>query len=148
MNMCKSILFASIFAAACAGTQAQAAFECSQPFQRSGAIALPVGYSGNTASIYVPAGFRLKLSYVSVSLTLMPGGRAAFEVGSYANGQYAAYALPVQSGYNVYDRQASQAIEISGDAGSPLLVRAYRGTGTTTSTNARYAVSGCLIPTS
>ncbi len=146
MNLCKSILFVSIAAAALVGTQAQAALKCSKPFQRSGAIDMPVGYSGGTASINVPAHYRLKLKYVSVLLSLSSPSRAAFEVGSTAGGHYGAYVLPVLEGYNPNDRQASQAMEIYADPGSLLAVRAYRGSDTTTSTQAQYSVSGCLIP--
>lgn len=144
--MKKILILVAIAAATSAIAPARAAFECTKPFQNSGSIALPVNYSGSTASVYVPAGYTLRLTYVSVNVTVASGARASFEIGSYAGGQYGAHSLPVLTGYNLQDRQASQALEIYADAGSPVLVRAYRGTGTATATTARYAISGCLIP--
>ncbi len=146
--MKKILILAALAAATGAVAPAHAAFECTKPYQNSGTIALPVNYGGSTASIYVPAGYMLKLGYVSVNVTVASGARASFEIATYAGGQYGAHSLPVLTGYNVQDRQASQQVDLYADAGSPVLVRAYRGTGTTTATNARYTISGCLIPSS
>lgn len=143
----KKLLILAMLAAASSGiTTAHAAFECTRPYQNSGTIALPVNYSGSTASVYVPTGYTLKLGYVSVNVTVASGARASFEIGTYSGGQYGAHSLPVLTGYNTQDRQASQQVDLYADGGSPVLVRAYRGTGTTTATTARYTISGCLIP--
>ncbi len=128
----------------CADVQAQS--NCSMPFQRNGSISMPVGYSGSTASIAVPTGYRLRVDMVSVSQRMASASsRATVEVASYAGGYYAAYTLPVQEGYYPQDRIATQQVSLYADSGSALYVRAYRGTETSTASWAQYSVSGCLV---
>lgn len=141
----KPLLLLACVAAAATCLPAHAATACASPFQRSGTLTLPVNYGGNTASIYVPSGFRLNVGTVSASITIVSGARAAFEVATYSGGMYAAYPLPVSTGYGVYDRQTTQAMDLYADSGSPVLIRVYRNAGYNIATTARYALSGCLV---
>ena len=118
---------------------------CTMPFQRGGTLPLPAYYAGTTASIAVPAGYRLHLEYVGATVTIVSGGRPAFSVSTTAGGYSANYPLPVQTGYNLLDRQASQAVSLYADPGTTVSVRIYRGSATTAS-SASYSVSGCLHP--
>lgn len=127
-------------------TQAKAQSACSLPFQRNGTISIPVGYSGSTASVAVPSGYRLRVDMVSVTQRMASASsRASVEVASYAGGYYGAYTLPVQEGYYPQDRIATQQVSMYADSGSALYVRAYRGSETSTASWAQYSVSGCLV---
>ncbi|MET1022802.1 MAG: hypothetical protein ABWX87_00695 [Pseudoxanthomonas sp.] len=119
---------------------------CTKPFQKYGTISLPTYYSGATGSVIVPAGFRLKIEYISASVTIEPSGRPAFQVGLTGSGGYGWFDLPVSQGYNVYDRQTSQAVSFYAEPNSVVNVTVYRGNAVTTATTGRYMVSGCLIP--
>lgn len=138
---------ACLLTAGLLSTQAQAQANCTMPFQRSGTISMPVGYSGSTATIAVPTGYRLRVDMVSIIQRMATAtSRAAAEVASYSGGYYGGYSLPVQEGFYPVDRISTQQVNLYADSGSALYLRASRGPETSTASWAQYSVSGCLVP--
>ena len=86
----KTVLsIACLLSAGVLSNQAHAQSQCAMPFQRSGTIWLPVGYSGSTGTIAVPTGYRLRVDMVSVNQRMASASsRATVEVASYAGGYY------------------------------------------------------------
>ena len=126
---------------------AQAQANCSLPFQRNGTVTMPVGYSGATASVAVPTGYRLRLDMITVSQSMLTNpSRAAVEVATRAGGYYGVHSLPVQEGYYPSHRVAHHQVSMYADSGTPVFIRAYRGNETSTASHAWYTISGCLIP--
>lgn len=120
---------------------------CANPFQTSGSIALPAGYSGVTAQFAVPAGYRLQIEQVSAGLRLpATTDRADFQIATTAGGNYAVHDLEVAEGYAAVDRKAFGPVTLYADKGSTVRIFISRITTGYPAGSARWAVTGCLYP--
>lgn len=134
---------AAVFAPA---AQAQSAY-CAKPFQHYGSVVLNQGYSGAIGDFTVPAGYRLKIEYVSAGLRLSTNdGRSAFAILTTAGGASTWHSLPILTGYALNDRMTSSAVSLYADPGTAVRVEINRNSGTNLIGYGRFSVTGCLYP--
>lgn len=118
---------------------------CPKPFQATGNIALPVGYSGVTAQFTVPAGYRLQIEQISAGLRLPSSSDSAdFQVGTTVGGVFAWHDLQVGRGYSDLDRKAFGPVTLYADKSTDVRISIARITTSYPAANARWAVTGCL----
>ena len=118
---------------------------CPKPFQTSGSIALPAGYSGVTAQFTVPAGYRLQIEQISAGLRLPASTDTAdFTVGTTVGGAFAWHDLQVAQGYSNLDRKAYGPVTLYADKGTDVRIAIARITASYPAGTARWAVTGCL----
>ena len=118
---------------------------CAKPFQTTGTIALPAGYSGVTAQFTVPAGYRLQIEQISAGLRLPASTDTAdFTVGTTVGGTFAWHDLQVAQGYSNLDRKAFGPVTLYADKSTDVRIAIARITASYPAATARWAVTGCL----
>jgi hypothetical protein len=120
---------------------------CAKPFQTSGSIALPVGFSGVTAQFSVPTGYRLQIEQISGSVRLASNtDRATFQVGTTVGGAFAWHELAVAEGFGAIDRKTFGSVTLYADRSTDVRISIGRISPSNPATNAIWAVTGCLYP--
>lgn len=144
MNMHKSFLL--LAALCCAPFAVQAHGDaCPKPFQATGSIAFPAGYSGVTAQFTVPAGYRLQIEQISAGFRLPAATDTAnFTVGTTVGGTFVWHDLEVATGYSDLDRKAFGPVTLYADKNTDVRISIARITASYPATTARWAVTGCL----
>lgn len=144
MKMFRSLSLFSLLAVAPFAAQAHGD-ACPKPFQATGTMALPAGYSGVTAQFSVPAGYRLQIEQVSAGMRVpATTDRADFQIGTTVGGVYAWHDLEVADGYSVIDRKAFGPVTLYADKGTEVRLALSRITTSYPAGTARWAVTGCL----
>ncbi len=130
----------------CASFAAQAHGDaCPKPFQATGTIALPAGYSGVTAQFTVPVGYRLQIEQISAGFRLPSATDTAdFQVGTTVGGIFAWHDLNVAQGYSNLDRKAFGPVTLYADKSTDVRISIARITTSYPAATARWAVTGCL----
>lgn len=138
--------FLSLLALSLAPFAAQAHGDaCPKPFQATGSIALPAGYSGVTAQFNVPVGYRLQIEQISAGMRLPASTDTAdFQVGTTVGGVFAWHDLEVANGYSNLDRKAFGPVTLYADKGTDVRISIARITTSYPAGSARWAVTGCL----
>ncbi|MES2671976.1 MAG: hypothetical protein V4673_16385 [Pseudomonadota bacterium] len=140
----RSFLLLALLALAPAAAQAHGD-ACLKPFQATGTVDFPAGYSGVTGQFRVPAGCRLRIEQISAGLRLPSATDTAdFQVGTTIGGTFAWHDLEVAQGYRVLDRKAFGPVTLYADKGTDVRISIARITSTYTVTTAWWTVTGCL----
>ena len=118
---------------------------CPKPFQATGTVAFPVGYSGVTGQFPVPAGYRLQIEQISAGLRVGSATDTAdFQVGTTVGGTFAWHDLAVGVCYSNIDRKAYGPVTLYADKGTDVRIAISRITSGYPAATARWSVTGCL----
>ena len=140
----RSLLLLALLALAPIAAQAHGD-ACPKPFQATGTVAFPAGYSGVTGQFWVPAGYRLQIEQISAGFRLPSATDTAdFQIGTIVGGTFAWHDLEVAKGYSDLDRKAFGPVTLYADKGTDVRISIARITSTYTATTARWSVTGCL----